>query len=554
MDFNLTRIDYAQIGPTGKRSMKIILANQNPKKKKSRFLDKIVCGAYNGVLLCFGRKNDETQVSKYIYGIEMFLCGERKFSHFHDCVDANSYLCTDQINDVLCLPVVEGSWVGRGITPIIACDDKTVKVLEGSQLSYEVGLKDIPSVLHLFLNDGGLSKQKVLYGTKDGNIGLLELPPENGILIWEVPTKSSSAVTCINCYCLTGRSTPDIIIGKEDGLIEIYTVDQTDQITFYKSYASFSVHFQCEECIASIQCGRVSSPDFDEIIVCSRTGWVFALTTEPIRRKSIDSMIALSPQIEVKVQELSFYLKICRSELEKLERKVYEERQKYHETISQDGIVPVTAPRFMIHDQYKFSKKTACFLLVIDSIIPIDYVLLQSDVPVDLLDDEKNSASKNALLATYRCQTSTTRIEIGIRSVEGQYGTLRAYICPKIYPRICQVRTYEIKPLMLHYRVHQFDSSLPLNVLKINGNFTLAEAHQWLRMLLLDIPDRSPTQNFVTFNFCSAFTGTQMQAIYSRGSAVFQSDNISTITIIRDVLSKEITKRQIKVDIQYSKL
>ena len=67
---------------------------------------------------------------------------------------------------------------------------------------------------------------------------------------------------------------------------------------------------------------------------------------------------------------------------------------------------------------------------------PIDNVLIQSDVPLDLLDVEKNSAvvsysqcdqdSNNVLLATYRCQANTTRLEIKIRTIEGQYGTLQA--------------------------------------------------------------------------------------------------------------------------------
>lgn len=54
-----------------------------------------------------------------------------------------------------CLPVVEGGWVGRGITPVVACDDKTIKVIEGSHLAYEVRLNETPNILHLFMNDGG---------------------------------------------------------------------------------------------------------------------------------------------------------------------------------------------------------------------------------------------------------------------------------------------------------------------------------------------------------------------------------------------------------------
>lgn len=44
-----------------------------------------------------------------------------------------------------------------------------------------------------------------------------------------------------------------------------------------------------------------------------------------------------------------------------------------------------------------------------------------------------------------------------VRSIEGQYGTLQAYITPRIQPKSCQVRQYDIKPLSLHQRVHVFD-------------------------------------------------------------------------------------------------
>ena len=65
----------------------------------------------------------------------------------------------------------------------------------------------------------------------------------------------------------------------------------------------------------------------------------------------------------------------------------------------------------------------------------------------------------NFLLATYRCQANTTRLEVKIRSIEGQYGKLRAYITPRIQPKISQLRTYMIKPLSLHQRTHTFDES-----------------------------------------------------------------------------------------------
>ncbi|MCP9257568.1 Bardet-Biedl syndrome 7 protein [Dirofilaria immitis] len=512
-------------------------------------IGKIVCGNSNGIVMCFGRKNDETQIIfKTIPGPKIVcICLGGALGMVQDKIFvpmkivSKAYLCMDRINDIICLPIVEGSWIGRGITPIIACNDKTIKVIEGSKLSYEIGLNDIPNVLHLFMNDGA----KVLYGTKDGHLGLIDLSPESGKLIWEIPTKSTSVITCIHCYPITNGSTPDIIIGKEDGLIEIYTVDNTDKATFCKSH-------QCEDYVISVQCGRVSSPNFDEIVVCTHMGWIFGLTTEAIE-KSISTSV-LSPQIEVKVQQL-------RNEIEKLEQKLGTERQRYDEMTMEESGLTISIPRFIIQDEFKLDKEAICYTLIIELIIPIDFILLQSDVTLELIDVEKNTAvisitpsngkSKNALLASYRCQANTTRIEIKIRPLEGQCGILQAYICPKIHPKMCQVRNYVVKPLSLHQRVHQFDSSRPLNTLKLTGNFSIAEAHQWLSLLVSEIPDRTPPQDSVTFNFSSILLGTQMQAIYSRGSLIFNSDNISTTTIIRDVLSKEVTKRQVRVDIQY---
>ena len=44
-----------------------------------------------------------------------------------------------------------------------------------------------------------------------------------------------------------------------------------------------------------------------------------------------------------------------------------------------------------------------------------------------------------------------------VRSIEGQYGTLQAYITPRLQPKACQVRQYQIKPLSLHQRTHSID-------------------------------------------------------------------------------------------------
>lgn len=51
-----------------------------------------------------------------------------------------------------------------------------------------------------------------------------------------------------------------------------------------------------------------------------------------------------------------------------------------------------------------------------------------------------------------------------VRSIEGQYGTLQAYITPRLQPKTCQVRQYQIKPLSLHQRTHSIDPARWLTV------------------------------------------------------------------------------------------
>ena len=65
----------------------------------------------------------------------------------------------------------------------------------------------------------------------------------------------------------------------------------------------------------------------------------------------------------------------------------------------------------------------------------------------------------NFMLATYRCQANTKRLELKINTIEGQYGIVRTYVTPHAKPKTCQVRNYLIKPLSMHLRTSRFDDN-----------------------------------------------------------------------------------------------
>ena len=38
-----------------------------------------------------------------VSGTDLLVCGKNIYNHYEDCKDANYYLCSDQINDIVCL-------------------------------------------------------------------------------------------------------------------------------------------------------------------------------------------------------------------------------------------------------------------------------------------------------------------------------------------------------------------------------------------------------------------------------------------------------------------
>ena len=109
-----------------------------------------------------------------------------------------------------------------------------------------------------------------------------------------------------------------------------------------------------------------------------------------------------------------------------------------------------------------------------------------------------------------------------------------------MHPKSCRRKDFIIKPLSLHQRIHQFDTSRPLNHLTLGGPFSLSEVHSWVHFCLPEVPERPPSEDSASMHFKSTFLETQLDAFYTAGEAVFRSDNVSTISILK-VLSLQYT-------------
>ncbi|XP_006629230.1 Bardet-Biedl syndrome 7 protein isoform X1 [Lepisosteus oculatus] len=595
MELNLNRVDYLQVGVTSQKTMRLLPALGR------KATQKVVVADQDGVITCFGmKKGDAVPVFKtlpgqkisrlelggalgtpqekifvaagsevrgftkkgkqflsfeanltesikamYVSGADLFVCASYIYNHYCDCKDQDYYLSGDKINDIVCLPVEN---LGR-ITPVLACQDRVLRVLQGSDLMYDIEVPGPASVLELNNRDGGSQGGEILYGTSDGKLGLLRLTDTSPVHIWEVANeKKRGGVLCIDSFDIIGDGVKEILVGRDDGTVEVYGLDSSNEPVLRFEHT-------LSESVTSIQGGCVGKESFEEVLTATYTGWLTGLTSEPQHKEA-------GPGEEIKMsRETQNKIAALRAELEQLQIKVLQEREKYQQS-SQSSKAVSAVPVFSINDKFTLCQDDASYSLTLEVQTAIDNVLLQSDVPIDLLDVDKNSAvvsfsecdsepNGNFLLATYRCQANTTRLELKIRSIEGQYGTLQAYVTPRLQPKTCQVRRYQIKPLSLHQRTHTIDHDRPMNTLTLTGQFSFAEIHSWVVFCLPEVPEKTPAGDSVTFDFQNTFLDTQLECTYSKCEANFKSDNISTISILKDVLSKEATKRKINLNISY---
>ncbi|XP_034454534.1 Bardet-Biedl syndrome 7 protein [Hippoglossus hippoglossus] len=593
MELHLNRVDYIQVGVTTQKTMRLLPALG---KKASQ---KVAIADHDGIVTCFGMKKGEAvpvfktlpgqKISRmdlggaagtpqekifvcsgsqvrgftkkgkqfltfdanlteninamHVSGADLFVCASYIYNHYCDCKDQDYYLSGDKINDIACL---SSENLTRQI-PVLACQDRVLRVLQGSELVYDIEVPGPPSVLERYNRDGG---EDVLFGTTDGKIGLVQIGEQSAATKWEIDNdKKKGGILCIDTFDIIGDGVNDILVGRDDGTVEVYGFDSSSEPTLRFDHV-------LSESVTSIQGGCVGKESYDEVLTATYTGWVTGLTTEPQKAEA-------GPGDEVKMsKETQSKVEALRAELDQLQVKVLQGREQYQQT-SQSSTAVSAVPVFSINDKFTLCQDDASYSLTLEVQTAIDNLLLQSDVPIDLLDVDKNSAvvsfsecdseqpNGNFLLATYRCQANTTRLELKVRSIEGQYGTLQAYITPRLQPKTCQVRQYQIKPLSLHQRTHSIDQDRPMNRLSLVGQFSFAEIHSWVVFCLPEVPEKTPAGESITFHFHNTFLGTQLEANYCKGEGHFRSDNISTISILSDVLSKEATKRKINLNISY---
>lgn len=124
-------------------------------------------------------------------------------------------------------------------------------------------------------------------------------------------SENSSAVTTIDTYDMCGSGKDDLIVGRRDGTVQVFSLPLADSEidTEIREIFCDVVTQQCahvwqklnfisfqnyQESISSIQGGCVGATGYTECVVCTYTGRVFGLTTQCIKTSLSDNNAASS--------------------------------------------------------------------------------------------------------------------------------------------------------------------------------------------------------------------------------------------------------------------
>ena len=351
-------------------------------------------------------------------GVDMWATGEYFSNQFSDCADAHFFASNERIADARVAPVVLASEKN----PILACRDRFVRVVQGSELYYEAAVAGAASALHVCeRNDARrrehrdeaaretvdtrapkprthsekralppdfehASRREVLFGTEQGLCGQLFLDGERVARGWVIDTNASrragaGGVSAIHAECdLTGDGRADVVIGRDDGSIETYAFDENGE-------PALAGRVACGEAVQTLRHGRVTTP-FPEILAHTFSGKVLSF------RPGADSTSAdgfgmgeALDDAQAAARRFAEKRRIddVRLETERLTAEVQVARAKYAE-LSGDLIAADGPSRVL--DRFRLDAETATHRLTLEAPAAIESVAVHvSSARVDLLDE-----------------------------------------------------------------------------------------------------------------------------------------------------------------------
>lgn len=432
---------------------------------------------------------------------------ENIYNLFDNGKDAAYFISRGQINDM----IVTNLTRDNDFDTIMGCQDKHIRIVRISQLFAEIPTSHpVTALAHLVLDkDTTLVMRKpgfILFGTSKGSLGLVQITTAGAYdQLWEIDDddEKRSGITSIALYDINKDNVPEIILGREDGRVEVFKISVDNE-------SAEPVRIFCRDIgqsVRSIEVGVVNTVDYPEIIVAAYSGKIISFTTEPIRSRAVEDSYGRSIQTVNNENRI----KSLRKEVEDMRKKLEKEREKVKKQNAGSATATATLLQslktpadFPVNTQFDLDAQHAAYSLSIELQMPIDLIILRSPVILDLIEAEASNSVLSVtppsymqqttgeeggkFMAVFRCQSQERRIALSLRTNEGEFGDLvvtvvgvtassaTATAAAGSGSKVAKVVKYELKPLSLHARVHQLaphESSRPRHRLRYTGKLLL---------------------------------------------------------------------------------
>ena len=284
--------------------------------------------------------------------------------------------------------------------------------------------------------------RKVVFGTATGTVAMLKVDASgNGRHGWAVPPNSrKAAVNVMAFHDISRDGVDDVVVGFADGSLTVFGFDTNpDQ-------PQQQFHTTLDESISSVACGSVSSADYDEILCLGYSGKVVSFTNEPLNTKDASDAHGRTHatiQNENKIRGMQKELDEMKSKIDQTKTQYVAKSRGRGDSSDQSQLL---APTFDAKTSFTLDEESAAYVMNVELPIELNCVLLTSTTAVDLLDIESSTAtvarsnpdpetSKNKLAACYRLVEGGSRLQMKMRTTEGEFGDMKATIVANTNPK-----------------------------------------------------------------------------------------------------------------------
>lgn len=110
----------------------------------------------------------------------------------------------------------------------LACSGRVIRLLEHCRVRQSIELQSVPTVLHV---PSGFNN-RIICGMADGRIVLFKIGVQGNSFDEEILVKESdaNAVSALDTYDITSDGKFELIVGRRDGTVQVYTMPTDDNV------------------------------------------------------------------------------------------------------------------------------------------------------------------------------------------------------------------------------------------------------------------------------------------------------------------------------------